>query len=130
MTAAIQDEEDTSETEEEVPDNMPEDPDNPRWQLYDVVKNTTNNGGYVLAEPFWRLPSKRYYSDYYHEIRNPVSLLQIRNKLAKGSYGTVSEVAGDLNVMFENAKKYNRPESRLYKVSELKFSYFVISSTE
>lgn len=34
----------------------------------------------------------------------------------KGDYGTVSEVAGDLNVMFENAKKYNRPDSKLYKV--------------
>jgi len=116
VTAAIKDEASSESEEEDEGDMMPEDPDNPMWQLYDVVKNTTNNGGYALSEPFWRLPSKRYYSDYYHEIRNPVSLLQIRNKLAKGSYGTISEVAGDLNVMFENAKKYNRPESRLYKV--------------
>lgn len=28
----------------------------------------------------------------------------------------MSEVAGDMNIMFENAKKYNRPDSRLYKV--------------
>ena len=34
----------------------------------------------------------------------------------KGAYGTVSEVAGDMNIMFENAKKYNRPECKLYKV--------------
>lgn len=33
----------------------------------------------------------------------------------RGDYGTVSEVAGDLNIMFENAKKYNRADSRLYK---------------
>lgn len=32
-----------------------------------------------------------------------------------GDYGTVSEVAGDMNIMFENAKKYNRADSRLYK---------------
>lgn len=123
VTAAIQDEEDSESvqdedddaTENEASEAVPEDPDNPLWQLFDVVKNMSN-GGYALCEPFWRLPSRRYYSDYYHEIQNPVSLLQIQNKLAKGNYGTVSEVAGDLNVMFENAKKYNRPESRLYKV--------------
>lgn len=34
----------------------------------------------------------------------------------RGDYGTVSEVAGDMNIMFENAKKYNRADSRLYKV--------------
>ncbi|KAL0270693.1 UNVERIFIED_CONTAM: hypothetical protein PYX00_008011 [Menopon gallinae] len=114
ITAAIKDE-DTSENEEEVGGDSDVDLDNPRWQLYEVVKNTTNNGGYALCEPFWKLPSKRYYPDYYKEIKNPVSLLQIKNKLKKGEYGTVSEVAGDLNIMFENAKKYNRPESRLYK---------------
>lgn len=38
------------------------------------------------------------------------------NLFQKGHYDTVSEVAGDLNVMFENAKKYNRPDSKLYKV--------------
>ncbi|EEB13504.1 predicted protein [Pediculus humanus corporis] len=113
ITAALK-EEATSE-EEELEGDSDVDLDNPRWQLYDVVKNTTNNGGYALCEPFWKLPSRRHYPDYYKEIKNPVSLLQIRNKLKKGEYGTVSEVAGDLNIMFENAKKYNRPESRLYR---------------
>ena len=37
--------------------------------------------GHSLSEPFWKLPSKRYYPDYYKEIKNPVSLSQIRNKL-------------------------------------------------
>jgi DNA-binding cell septation regulator SpoVG len=37
--------------------------------------------GHPLSEPFWKLPSKRYYPDYYKEIKNPVSLSQIRNKL-------------------------------------------------
>lgn len=114
ITAAIKEEE-TSE-EEELGGDSDVDLDNPRWQLYDIVKSTTNNGGYALCEPFWKLPSRRHYPDYYKEIKNPVSLLQIKNKLKKGEYGTVSEVAGDLNIMFENAKKYNRPESRLYRV--------------
>ncbi|XP_073978285.1 protein polybromo isoform X2 [Rhodnius prolixus] len=114
ITAAIK-----SEDEEEDDDGGSivelEDTDNPCWQLFDAVKSHTNAQGDVLSEPFHKLPSKRYYPDYYKEIRNPISLAQISKKLKKGDYGTVSEVAGDLNIMFENAKKYNRPDSKLYK---------------
>ncbi|XP_034240054.1 protein polybromo-1 isoform X2 [Thrips palmi] len=110
IAAALQDEDDDEDSDDDdLSDD--EESDNPRWQLYQSVKNTGNN----LSQPFWKLPSKRYYPDYYKEIKNPISLQQIRNKLIKGEYGTVSEVAGDLNVMFENAKKYNRPDSKLYK---------------
>lgn len=45
-----------------------------------------------------------------------MSLGQIKRKLEKKSYGTISEVAGDLTIMFENAKKYNITTSKLYKV--------------
>lgn len=98
--------------------------------------------GVRMSADFWKLPSKRFYPDYYKMIKNPISLLQIRTKikvrillydnykaimlktnalsntmiLQRGEYGTVSEVAGDMNIMFENAKKYNVHTSRLYKV--------------
>lgn len=90
--------------------------ENPQWKLFETVKTVTNNSGVPLSEPFWRLPSRRFYPDYYREIKNPVSLTQIRRKLMNRAYGTVSEVAGDLTIMFENAKKYNVATSKLYKV--------------
>lgn len=88
------------------------DADDPKWQLFEAVRNAGNN----VCEPFWKLPSRRIYPDYYKEIKNPVSLTQIKRKLTSNLYGTVSEVAGDLNIMFENAKKYNVQTSKLYKV--------------
>lgn len=95
-----------------------EDPslNNPQWKLFDTVASATGNNGVPLSEPFWKLPSRRIYPDYYREIKNPMSLSQIKRKLEKKSYGTLSEVAGDLTVMFENAKKYNITSSKLYKV--------------
>lgn len=81
--------------------------------------------GLPMAEPFWKLPSRRAYPNYYKEIKNPVSLNQIKNKIRRGSYGTLSEVAGDMNIMFENAKQYNAPTSRLYKDS-VKLQRYVI----
>ncbi|XP_046678722.1 protein polybromo-1 isoform X3 [Homalodisca vitripennis] len=113
ITAALKDDEDDSD--EEIVDVPGEDAENPKWQLYLAVKTASNAQGQELSEPFWSLPSKRYYPDYYKEIKNPLSLMQIGKKLKRGDYGTVSEVAGDMNIMFENAKKYNRADSRLYK---------------
>ncbi|XP_075218433.1 protein polybromo isoform X4 [Lycorma delicatula] len=118
ITAALPDEDIVTDEDEEDEINemeSSEEPDNPRWQLFQTVKNATSPQGALLSEPFWKLPSKRYYPDYYKEIRNAISLMQIGKKLKRGDYGTVSEVAGDMNIMFENAKKYNRPDSRLYK---------------
>uniref|UniRef100_A0A1Y1MVM8 Protein polybromo-1 n=1 Tax=Photinus pyralis TaxID=7054 RepID=A0A1Y1MVM8_PHOPY len=120
VTAALRDEESESDDQEEVMEEEQEtvdpiDSDNPQWQLFDAVQNVTSSSGMPLHEPFWKLPSRKFYPDYYKEIKNPVSLTQIRRKLIKCSYGTVSEVAGDLTIMFENAKKYNLPSSKLYK---------------
>lgn len=65
---------------------------------------------------------------YYHATMIEDSLLKyyivlkisiifvFNHDFQKGEYGTVSEVAGDMNIMFENAKKYNMHTSRLYKV--------------
>lgn len=36
---------------------------------------------YLLCEPFRRLPNRRWHSDYYQEIKNPISMSQIRKKI-------------------------------------------------
>ncbi|KAG6449065.1 protein polybromo-1 isoform X3 [Manduca sexta] len=104
-------EDSAAESDEEKVENE----DSPQWKLLETVKNHLGPNGTPMAEPFWKLPSRRAYPDYYKEIKNPVSLNQIKNKIRRGNYGTLSEVAGDMNIMFENAKQYNVPASRLYK---------------
>jgi hypothetical protein len=42
-------------------------------------------------------------------------LTQIRKKLKNREYSDFRSVYEDLNLMFENCKTYNRPDSRLYK---------------
>ncbi|XP_026322963.1 protein polybromo-1 isoform X2 [Hyposmocoma kahamanoa] len=100
-----------SDSEEEKMENE----DSPQWKLFETIKNHLGPNDRSMSEPFWKLPSRRAYPDYYKEIKNPVSLNQIKNKIRRGSYGTLSEVAGDMNIMFENAKQYNVPSSLLYK---------------
>ncbi|XP_041447007.1 protein polybromo-1-like, partial [Xenopus laevis] len=87
----------------------------PLYQLYETVRSCRNNRGQLIAEPFFHLPSKKKYPDYYQQIKNPVSLQQIRSKLKNQEYDGLEQLESDLNLMFENAKRYNVPNSAIYK---------------
>uniref|UniRef100_A0A7N6BQ04 Protein polybromo-1 n=1 Tax=Anabas testudineus TaxID=64144 RepID=A0A7N6BQ04_ANATE len=89
--------------------------DNPIFQLYEAVRGARNNQGQVFSEPFQQLPSRKEYPDYYQQIKQPIALNQIRAKMKNGEYETVEQIEADLNLMFENAKRYNMPNSSIYK---------------
>ncbi|XP_027747419.1 protein polybromo-1 isoform X10 [Empidonax traillii] len=91
------------------------DTSNPLYQLYDTVRSCRNNQGQLISEPFFHLPSKKKYPDYYQQIKTPISLQQIRTKLKNHEYETLDQLEADLNLMFENAKRYNVPNSAIYK---------------
>ncbi|NXC21020.1 PB1 protein, partial [Corythaeola cristata] len=91
------------------------DTSNPLYQLYDTVRSCRNNQGQLISEPFFHLPSKKKYPDYYQQIKSPISLQQIRTKLKNHEYETLDHLEADLNLMFENAKRYNVPNSAIYK---------------
>ncbi|KAI5726180.1 hypothetical protein M8J77_024956 [Diaphorina citri] len=112
ITAALESEDDESEDDEEIDQ---EDPNSPLWQVYDAIRNAKTQGGGNLSEPFLKLPAKRYNPDYYRIIKNPRSLLTIGKTLKSGHYSTLNELTGELNLMFENAKKFNPADSRLYR---------------
>ncbi|XP_039858256.1 polybromo 1, like isoform X9 [Simochromis diagramma] len=88
---------------------------NPIFQLYEAVRGARNNQGQMFSEPFQQLPSRREYPDYYQQIKQPISLQQIRAKMKNGEYESVEQIEADLNLMFENAKRYNMPNSSIYK---------------
>nr|XP_033782116.1 protein polybromo-1 isoform X7 [Geotrypetes seraphini] len=88
---------------------------NPLYQLYETVRGFRNNKGQLIAEPFFHLPSKKKYPDYYQQIKVPISLQQIRTKLKNQEYEGLDHLEADMNLMFENAKRYNVPNSAIYK---------------
>ncbi|KAK8745940.1 hypothetical protein OTU49_017190 [Cherax quadricarinatus] len=105
----------TAHEDEESDEDI--DLDNPQWQLFLAAKNLSspNDPNYLLVEPFKRLPNRRWHADYYIEIKNPISMSQIRKKIVKGEYRLISEMLDDFNLMFDNAQQYNRPDSRIYR---------------
>uniref|UniRef100_A0A672IFW4 Protein polybromo-1 n=1 Tax=Salarias fasciatus TaxID=181472 RepID=A0A672IFW4_SALFA len=88
---------------------------NPIFRLYEAVRGARNNQGQVFSEPFQNLPSRREYPDYYQQIKQPICLQQIRTKMKNGEYESVEQMDTDLTLMFENAKRYNMPNSSIYK---------------
>uniref|UniRef100_A0AAR2K2D9 Protein polybromo-1 n=1 Tax=Pygocentrus nattereri TaxID=42514 RepID=A0AAR2K2D9_PYGNA len=99
---------------ESIHSNM--DMSNPIFQMYEAVRGGRNSQGQLIAEPFFQLPSRKDYPDYYQQINQPISLQQIRyNKMKNNEYESVEQMDSDLNLMFENAKRYNVPNSHIYK---------------
>ncbi|XP_072928806.1 protein polybromo-1 isoform X4 [Hemitrygon akajei] len=87
----------------------------PIYQLFEAVKNHRNSQGQLLAQPFLRLPSKKDYPDYYQQIKHPMSLQIIRQKLKNNEFENLDQLESDMNLMFENAKRYNIPNSAIFK---------------
>ena len=107
-----------SESDEEDDDEDMEEVDtasDPLWRLYNSVRNFTTERGVEIGEAFVHLPSKRELPDYYQTISNPISLSVIKKKIRTGDYSTIQQLAADLELMFNNCKTYNRPESKLWK---------------
>lgn len=51
--------------------------------MFNDVANYRNTAGHTISDPFVRLPNKRFYPSYYHEIENPISLRMIRKKIVE-----------------------------------------------
>ena len=108
------------------------DKEDPLWSLFGAIRYFKTTGGSPIAEPFLTLPSKRELPDYYKTIDNPISLNIVRKKLKNNEYSDTEGLFEDMNLMFENCKKYNRPDSRLFKdaVKLVSFCYFHTHSVE
>lgn len=92
-----------------------DDLDSMEYQLYSYVRNYKDAQGARLSDPFMRLPNRRFYPDYYTEIKKPTSLGKINGKIRLGGYESVPQLVDDLDLVFKNAMRYNRSDSKIYK---------------
>ncbi|XP_055608504.1 protein polybromo-1 isoform X2 [Uranotaenia lowii] len=113
MVAALR--EDAESSDEELDDSMDTDGEGSLWQLFDQLYNAANTNGAPLGESLWKLPARRFHPEYYSQIKKPIAMGQIRNKLKKGLYSNLTDMIADLYVMLDNAKKANPPSSKVHK---------------
>lgn len=68
-----------------------------------------------LSQIFMKLPSKIEYPDYYEVIQKPIDMDRISHKMKTNQYETLEDLVADFVLMFDNACKYNEPDSQIYK---------------
>ncbi|VDM97588.1 unnamed protein product [Thelazia callipaeda] len=85
------------------------------YEIYNLIRNHHDERGRELSIPFLQLPSKYDYPDYYDVIRKPIDLCKIRERISSNYYDSVDGLISDLILMFDNACRYNEPESMIYK---------------
>ncbi|XP_058063027.1 protein polybromo-1 [Anopheles bellator] len=85
-------------------------------QMYDTIREYREpKQNRQLSFIFMKLPSKSEYPDYYDIIKSPIDIEKIEKKLRQQIYESVEDMATDFMLMFENACKYNEPDSQIYK---------------
>lgn len=79
------------------------------------IRKLKDPGSQLKVRHFERLPDKGTYPDYYMEIKEPVAIDLIKRKSKRKKYQSVDHFMRDMNLMFNNAKAYNQPESQIYR---------------
>ena len=83
--------------------------------LYDTLKDYRDAKGRQLSLIFLKLPSKHEYPDYYDIIKRPIDLEKISSKIRNNGYESLEDAVADFSLVFDNAAKYNEPDSQIYK---------------
>lgn len=76
------------------------------------------HSGRSIADAFLELPPRDELPEYYQQIKLPVALDTIEEKLKRNAYPTVTTLESDLKRMIQNAKEFNVPKSEIYEDAE------------
>ncbi|KAF8336503.1 uncharacterized protein EI90DRAFT_3119741 [Cantharellus anzutake] len=86
-----------------------------RLKLKKLIKRSPKSPeGIPLVTPFNVLPNKKEWPDYYKQIEKPIALDNIFKKLKKKAYANSSEFAADVELLFDNALKFNEDNSPVW----------------
>jgi chromatin structure-remodeling complex subunit RSC1/2 len=80
-----------------------------------AMRRSKNTDGQYRIISFDRLPDKTAMPGYYAEIANPMAVDVLKKKLKRKKYASVEQFMQDVELMFENAKRFNEDESQIYK---------------
>ena len=83
--------------------------------LYETLRDYKDPKGRQLSLIFLRLPNAKEFPDYYEVIKRPIDFEKIGAKLRHGLYSNLESCFEDFTLMFDNACKFNEPDSQIYK---------------
>lgn len=89
------------------------------YELLDSLERLTDEDGNDISSLFIKLPSRKYYADYYKIIPHPVSLNQVRKQLDTKKLANWDAFIGELKQMVANAHVYNEEGSYVAKAADI-----------
>lgn len=112
----------------------PSEPDVQRigLKLVGMLRNASDKTGRSIAGAFLTLPSPGELPEYYEQIKLPMAIDTIEEKLQAGAYPTVTTVESDVKRMIQNAKDFNMPKSEIFEDAErmrkLAYNYMKVNN--
>jgi ATP-dependent helicase STH1/SNF2 len=96
----------------------------PKWigrayQLLNELEVVTDDNGNSASAVFIKLPSRKFYSDYYKVIRHAVSITQMRKQLDSKKLKNWDVFVNEARQMFANARIYNEEGSWVIACADL-----------
>ncbi|KAJ1651622.1 hypothetical protein IWQ61_007858 [Dispira simplex] len=82
---------------------------------YRVPRYYKDTMGRLVSKMFHELPLREDYPDYYELIKHPLSLQAVREKIDERAYHKAEYFINDMELIFNNTKEYNEPDSQVYK---------------
>ena len=89
------------------------------YSMLDELEKLTDEDGNNVAAVFMKLPSRKFYADYYKVIKHVVSLGQMRKQLDSKKLFTWDDFIGEAKQMITNAHTYNEEGSWVIKCADL-----------
>jgi hypothetical protein len=97
-----------------------------------MLRNASDKTGRSIAGAFLSLPAPAELPEYYEQIKLPIAIDTIEEKLLAGAYPTVTTVESDVKRMIQNAKDFNIPKSEIYEDAErmrkLAYNYMKVNN--
>ncbi len=79
------------------------------------LRRYKSKDGQLAINQFEKLPDKADLPEYFATITEPIALDMIKKKYKRKKYQNVDQLVRDLDLMFENAKKFNEEGSEVYE---------------
>ncbi|KAJ1355467.1 Protein polybromo-1 [Parelaphostrongylus tenuis] len=85
--------------------------------VFDVLRHYTDSENRQLSDKFIRTPSRRTEPDYYKQIKSPIDLTRIQQKLKTEEYQSFDEFCNDIELLIDNTRNYYKEEAEEYRAA-------------